>query len=61
MTGDFNGDGKLDVAVGDFNSNAIDVLLGNGDGHPDPMRPLKEWLSAHPMPEFHEAGEQTRP
>jgi hypothetical protein len=37
------------------------TLLANGDGRPDPMRPLKEWLSAHPMPEFHEAGEQTRP
>ena len=35
--GDFNGDGKLDIAVLDFgtfsgNNGAVDVLLGNGDG-----------------------------
>jgi hypothetical protein len=31
VTGDFNGDGKVDVAVSDF-SGGVDVLLGNGDG-----------------------------
>ena len=30
--GDFNGDGKLDLAVADTGSNTISVLLGNGDG-----------------------------
>src|SRR6266446_3050476 len=30
--GDFNGDGKLDLAVANFDSNDISVLLGNGDG-----------------------------
>ena len=30
--GDFNGDGKLDVAVGGGDTNVISVLLGNGDG-----------------------------
>jgi hypothetical protein len=30
--GDFNGDGSLDLAVTDFNSNQLSVLLGNGDG-----------------------------
>jgi hypothetical protein len=31
-TGDFNGDGKLDLAVADASSNAVSVLLGAGDG-----------------------------
>ena len=35
--GDFNGDGKIDIAVLDFgtfsgNNGAVDILLGNGDG-----------------------------
>ena len=30
--GDFDGDGKLDLAVSDDNSNSIRILLGNGDG-----------------------------
>jgi hypothetical protein len=30
--GDFNGDGKPDVAVANFYSNTVTVLLGNGDG-----------------------------
>jgi hypothetical protein len=29
---DFNGDGKLDLAVADYSSNTVSVLLGNGDG-----------------------------
>src|SRR5260370_38929327 len=31
-TGDFNGDGLLDLAVGNEFSNNVSVLLGNGDG-----------------------------
>ncbi len=31
-TGDFNGDGKLDLAVGNLNSGTVSILLGNGDG-----------------------------
>jgi hypothetical protein len=31
-TGDFNGDGKADVAAGNPSSNNLSVLLGNGDG-----------------------------
>jgi len=31
-TVDFNGDGKLDVAVTDSGGNAVMILLGNGDG-----------------------------
>jgi hypothetical protein len=30
--GDFNGDGKLDLAVANEGSNNISILLGNGDG-----------------------------
>jgi FG-GAP-like repeat/Domain of unknown function DUF11/FG-GAP repeat len=30
--GDFNGDGKLDLAIANFFSNNVSVLLGNGDG-----------------------------
>lgn len=29
---DFNGDGKLDLAVANPTANTISVLLGNGDG-----------------------------
>src|SRR5262249_14735423 len=34
VTADFNGDGKLDLAVANatFNSNSVGVLPGNGDG-----------------------------
>ncbi len=30
--GDFNGDGKLDLATGNYGENTVSVLLGNGDG-----------------------------
>ena len=32
VTADFNGDGKLDLAVTDSAGNAVIILLGNGDG-----------------------------
>lgn len=32
VAGDFNGDGKLDLAVTDSAGNAVIILLGNGDG-----------------------------
>lgn len=31
-TGDFNGDGKLDMAVANASTRSIQILLGNGDG-----------------------------
>ncbi|AEI89522.1 FG-GAP-like repeat-containing protein [Candidatus Midichloria mitochondrii] len=30
--GDFNGDGKRDLANTNYNSNSVSVLIGNGDG-----------------------------
>jgi hypothetical protein len=30
--GDFNGDGKLDLAVANYGSDNVSILLGNGDG-----------------------------
>jgi len=32
VVGDFNKDGKLDLAIADPSDNAVSVLLGNGDG-----------------------------
>jgi uncharacterized repeat protein (TIGR01451 family) len=32
VTGDFNGDGKIDLAVANNGSNNVTILLGNGDG-----------------------------
>jgi hypothetical protein len=32
VVGDFNGDGKLDLAVAHFGNNIISISLGNGDG-----------------------------
>ena len=32
VAGDFNGDGKQDVAVANFHDNTVSVLLGTGTG-----------------------------
>jgi hypothetical protein len=32
LSADFNGDGKLDLAVANVGSNTVSILLGNGDG-----------------------------
>jgi hypothetical protein len=32
VVADFNGDGKLDVAIGDYSGFGVSVLMGNGDG-----------------------------
>ena len=39
--GDFNGDGKLDLAVANHGSNTVSVLLGNGDGTFQPAVSLR--------------------
>jgi FG-GAP-like repeat len=36
VAGDFTGDGRLDLAVADIESNDVAVLLGNGDGTFEP-------------------------
>jgi hypothetical protein len=38
--GDFNGDGKLDLAVANSDSNSVTLLLGNGRGAFAPLSPL---------------------
>jgi hypothetical protein len=37
VAGDFNGDGKADLAVANFGSNTISILLGNGNGSFSPV------------------------
>ena len=32
VAGDFNNDGKLDLAIANFSDNTVTLLLGNGDG-----------------------------
>ena len=49
VTGDFNADGKIDLAVGNFGSNTVSILLGNGEGTFTVQTPIAvglgpEWL-----------------
>ena len=32
VVGDFNNDGRLDLAIANFRDNTVTLLLGNGDG-----------------------------
>lgn len=47
VAADFNGDGKLDLAVTDGSGNAVFILLGNGDGRFGP--PTKIPLGNQPV------------
>jgi hypothetical protein len=40
VAADFNGDGKLDLAISLPDANEIQVLLGNGDGSFTPLSPI---------------------
>jgi hypothetical protein len=46
--GDFNGDGKLDLAVANLNDNTLSVLLGNGDGTFQPPQTFASAGMTHP-------------
>src|SRR5437667_1449302 len=39
--GDFNGDGRLDLAVANQGSNTVSILLGTGDGTFEPERRVR--------------------
>ena len=41
VAGDFNGDGRLDLAVTNYGDNTVSVLLGNGDGTFEPRSPMR--------------------
>lgn len=58
VTGDFNGDGKLDLAVTDSVENTVLVLLGNGDGSfQSPITiPVGNYPSAIAMGDFNNDG-----
>ena len=41
--GDFNGDGKQDLAVANDSSNNVSILLGDGDGQFQRCHQLRRW------------------
>src|SRR5205807_2073391 len=43
--GDFNGDGKPDLAVANTEAGAVSILLGDGDGTFQPGRGFRVWSS----------------
>jgi hypothetical protein len=45
-SGDFNGDGKVDLVAGDITNDDVDILLGNGDGTLKPPIPYHQ--TTHP-------------
>ena len=53
VRGDFNGDGKIDLAVTNRTSNTISILPGKGDGTFQPATSF----AAVPVPESMIAGD----
>src|SRR5260370_431795 len=53
VVGDFNGDGKLDLAVTNFSDRNVSVLLGNGDGTFQPAQSF----SVGPNPWYFAVGD----
>ena len=47
--GDFNGDGKTDLAVGDYTGESVNILLGNGNGAFTAAANSPITLPQHPM------------
>jgi hypothetical protein len=47
VTGDFNADGKLDLAAGSWTNNSASVLLGNGNGSFQPAIPYAAGTEPH--------------
>jgi uncharacterized protein (TIGR03437 family) len=49
VTGDFNGDGRMDIAVGLHGGGTVSILLGNGDGTFKPAVSYPAGLGAGPI------------
>jgi hypothetical protein len=48
--GDFNGDGVQDLAVANYDSDRVSVLLGNGDGSFQAAHDFGVWFPINPAP-----------
>jgi len=48
--GDFNGDGVQDLAVADYDSDRVSVLMGNGDGSFQASHDFGVWFPINPAP-----------
>jgi hypothetical protein len=55
VAGDFNGDGRLDLAVANYNTGTVSILIGNGDG--TFRAPVDYSLGAYTNPEAIAVGD----